>query len=162
VVNLSTGAVTDKVDMYSPNGGSASETSAGYHSAVDIEVDETGNVYVVHYYSWAIEKWAGSPSTGVDIVHSGSQLPRESVLVQNYPNPFNASTEIRYALPRDARVKLDVFNVSGQRVAGLVDTDQPAGQYQLDWNAGALPSGIYFVRLQAGGENAVSKMALVR
>ncbi|MFC1682607.1 T9SS type A sorting domain-containing protein [Candidatus Zixiibacteriota bacterium] len=159
VVDVSTGAVTDQVNMAL---GGATPTSAGWYSAMDLEVDDAGNVYVVHYYAWAVEKWIGSPSTGVDIVHSGSQLPRESVLVQNYPNPFNASTEIRYALPQDARVKLEVFNVSGQRVAGLVDTDQPAGQYQLDWNAGQLPSGIYFVRLQAGAEMAVSKMALVR
>ena len=165
VVDIATSAVIDRVDMYWAGGGDiygASETSAGYYSAVDIELDYGGNIYVVHDYAWAIEKWIGSPSTGVDIVHSGSQLPRESVLVQNYPNPFNASTEIRYALPQDARVQLDVFNVSGQRVAELVDAEQPAGQYQLDWNAAELPSGIYFVRLQADGEMAVSKMALVR
>lgn len=162
VVDLNTGVVTDKVDMYSPNGGQAGETSAGYHSAVDIEVDEAGNVYVVHYYAWAVEKWVGSPSTGVETIQANSQLPRESILVQNYPNPFNSSTEIHYRLPEDAQVRLDVFNVTGQLVERLVDREQTAGQHVVAWNAGSLTSGIYLVRLQAGQEMAVSKMALVR
>lgn len=162
VVDLATGAVTDKVDMYSPNGGQASETSAGYHSAVDIEVDEAGNVYVVHYYAWAVEKWAGEPSTGVDIVQSGEEMPRQSILVRNYPNPFNASTQIRYSLSEATHVRLDVFNVTGQLVEGLVDREQPAGQHMVSWNARNLPSGIYLVRLQAGQEMATSKMVLVR
>ena len=162
VVNLATGAVTDKVDMYSPNGGQASETSAGYHSAVDIEVDEAGNVYVVHYYAWAVEKWVGSPSTGVEITDAVYGVPERSVLVQNYPNPFNASTEIRYQLPEGPHVRLDIFNVAGQLVERLVDREQPMGQYTVSWNAKSLPSGIYLVRLQAGQEMATSKMALVR
>jgi hypothetical protein len=162
VVNLATGVVTDKVDMYSPNGGQASETSAGYHSATDIEVDEAGNVYVVHYYAWAVEKWVGSPSTAVENAEATGEMPRTSALVQNYPNPFNASTEIRYRLPQDARVRLDVFNVAGQLVERLVDREQAAGDHLINWNAGNLPSGIYLLRLQAGQETALSKMVLVR
>jgi hypothetical protein len=162
VVDMNTGTVTDKVDMYSPNGGSSSETSAGYHSAVDIEVDEAGNVYVVHYYAWAIEKWVGEPSTGVETVHSGGDLPRSSILVQNYPNPFNASTEVRYRLPADGRVRLDVFNVTGQRVEQLLDAHQAAGEHLLNWNPAGLPSGIYFLRLQAGERTATAKAVLVR
>ena len=162
VVDLNTGAVTDRVDMFSPNGGSSSETSAGYHSAVDIEVDEAGNVYVVHYYAWAIEKWVGEPSTGVETVHTGGDLPRSSVLVQNYPNPFNASTEIRYQLPAEGRVRLDVFSVTGQLVEHLLDAHQAAGDHLMAWNPSGLPSGIYFLRLQAGGRTATAKAVLVR
>jgi hypothetical protein len=162
VIDLNTGVVTDKVDMYSPNGGSSSETSAGYHSAVDIEVDEAGSVYVVHYYAWAIEKWVGSPSTGVESVQSSGDLPYASVLVQNYPNPFNASTEIRYRLPADTQVRLDVFNVAGQLAERLVDGHQAAGEHLVEWTPADLPSGVYFIRLQAGGQMAVTKAALVR
>jgi hypothetical protein len=165
VVNLTTGAVTDIVDMYWEGGGDvygASETSAGYYSAVDIEVDEGANAYVVHDYAWAVEKWTGSPSTGVDIIQGDAQLPRESILVQNYPNPFNASTEIHYRLPEDAHVRLEVFNVTGQLVDRLVDREQAAGQHLVNWNAANLPSGIYLARLQAGQEMAMSKMALVK
>ena len=162
VVNLATGVVTDKVDMYSPNGGQASETSAGYHSGTDIEVDEAGNIYVVHYYAWAVEKWVGSPSTAVETLEGAGEMPRASILVQNYPNPFNACTEIRYHLPEDAHIRLDVFNVAGQLVEGLVNGERPAGDHLVTWNAGNLPSGIYLARLQVGQQMATQKMALVR
>jgi hypothetical protein len=165
VVDLASGAVTDKVDMYWEGGGDvygASETSAGYYSAVDIEVDEAGNVYVVHDYAWAVEKWVGEPSTGVEAVHSGGDLPRTSILVHNHPNPFNASTEIRYRLPAEARVRLDVYNVAGQRVERLIDGRRTAGEHRATWNPAGLPSGIYFIRLQAGARTATAKAALVR
>ncbi len=165
VINLSTGVVTDKIDMYWEGGGDiygASETSAGYYSAVDIELDEAGNVYIVHDYAWAIEKWVGSPSTEVEETNIGHQMPQQSALVENYPNPFNASTEIRYQVPQTGHVSLDVFNITGQLVERLVDREQTLGQYTVDWNAANLPSGIYLVRLQAGQEMAVAKMALVR
>jgi hypothetical protein len=165
VVDLTHGVVTDKVDMYMAGGGNiygASETSAGYYSAVDLEVDDAGNIYVLHDYAWAVEKWAGSPSTGVELTDVTSRMPTKSVLVQNYPNPFNASTEIRYQLPADSHVKLDVFNVAGQLVDSLVDGERPAGQHAVVWDASDLASGIYLVRLQAGETLATSKMALVR
>ena len=165
VVDMAAEVATDVIDMYLEGGGDihgASETSAGYYSAIDIELDEAGNVYVVHDYAWAVEKWVGSPSTGVESTDAASGMPNRCVLVQNYPNPFNASTEIRYQLPEDVHVRLDVFNVTGQLVERLVDREQLAGQHTVGWNAGNLPSGIYLVRLQAGQEMAVSKMALVR
>ena len=165
VVNLASGVVTDKIDMYWAGGGDvygASDTSAGYYSAIDIEVDEAGNVYVLHDYAWAMEKWVGSPSTAVQTSHQAPQMPRQLVLSQNYPNPFNAATEIRYDLPDPGHVSLEIFNVTGQRVASLVDAGQPAGQHIIHWDAGNLPSGIYLVRLQAGEQMATRKMALVR
>jgi hypothetical protein len=165
VVDLDSEVVTDKIDMYWEGGGDihgASETSAGYYSAVDIELDDAGDLYVVHDYAWAMEKWVGSPSTGVEIIPGSPRLPRESILVQNYPNPFNASTEIHYRLPEDAHVRLDLFNVAGQLVEHLVDGEQTAGQHVVDWNAGNLPSGIYLARLYAGDQMATRKMVLVR
>lgn len=165
VVDLDSEVVTDKIDMFSEGGGDiygASETSAGYYSAIDLELDNEGNIYVVHDYAWAMEKWIGSPSTGVETTDAISQMPTQSILVQNYPNPFNASTEIRYQLPEDAHVRLDVFNVSGQLVESLVDGERLAGQHAVSWNAQNLPSSIYLVRLYAGGQIATRKMALVK
>jgi hypothetical protein len=159
VVDIASGVVTDHVNMAL---GGSSETSAGWYSAIDIEVDEAGNVYVCHYYAWAMEKWVGSPSTGVETVHSSGEVPYTSVLVQNYPNPFNASTEIHYRLPADAHVRMDVYNIAGQLVEHLVDAQQLAGEHLVEWHPADLPSGVYMVRLQAGGQSAVTKAALVR
>ena len=165
VVDPASGAVTDRVDMYQEGGGDvygASETSAGYYSAVDIEVDEAGNVYVVHDYAWAVEKWVGSPSTGVETVLSGGDLPRSPVLVRNHPNPFNAATEIRYRLPAASPVRLDVFNAAGQHLERLIDEPRAAGEHRMIWDPAGLSSGVYFLRLQAAGRTATAKAVLVR
>jgi len=165
VINLASGVATDKIDMYWEGGGDiygASGTSAGYYSAIDLELDDGGNVYVLHDYAWAMEKWVGSPTTSVEAAQGTSQLPRQLVLSQNYPNPFNAATEIRYELPERRSVSLEIFNVTGQRVASLVKGEQSEGPHLVQWNAGNLPSGIYLVRLQADNEMATKKMALIR
>ncbi len=81
---------------------------------------------------------------------------------QNYPNPFNPTTRIRYALPQRAHVRLSVYDVQGRRVAVLVASEQPAGRYEVAFEAGALPSGVYFYRLEAGAFRAVRQMLLLR
>ena len=94
------------------------------------------------------------------------ELPSAFALEQNYPNPFNPSTVIRYSLPRDAHVRLEVFNVLGQRVAVLVDEEQKAGYYQVQFENADLTSGMYFYRIQAasGGTTftQTKKMLIVR
>ncbi len=92
----------------------------------------------------------------------GSSLPEEFGLSQNYPNPFNPITEIRYALPCDCRVKLEVFNIGGQRVVTLVDENQKAGYKTARWDASFHASGIYFYRLQAGDFTQAKKMILLK
>jgi len=89
-------------------------------------------------------------------------LPKNFSLSQNYPNPFNPVTEIRYTLPRDSYVKLEVYNIVGQKVTSLVDGKQKAGYKTVWWDAGYLSSGIYFYRLQAGDFVQTKKMVLLR
>jgi hypothetical protein len=79
-----------------------------------------------------------------------------------HPNPFRRGTEIQYALSRDGHVKLAIFNVQGQRVRTLVDAMQTAGPQSVRWDAGLLPNGVYFVRLQAGGKTETRRMILLR
>jgi hypothetical protein len=74
-------------------------------------------------------------------------IPDEFILLQNYPNPFNPSTTIEYALPQRTRVRLEVLNVLGQRVAILLDGSQDAGSYAVRFDARRLTSGFYFYRL---------------
>ena len=93
-------------------------------------------------------------------------LPREVGLGANYPNPFNPSTLIPYQLPAPAPVRLEVFNILGQRVATLVDGEQEAGSYRARWDgtdaAGrAAASGVYFYRLTVAGAHWTGKMVLV-
>ena len=93
-------------------------------------------------------------------------LPARLHLGQNYPNPFNPSTIIPYQLPAATRVRLEVFNILGQRVATLVDGERPAGFHTAAWNATdasgrGVGSGVYLYRLLGGGERLTRSMVLL-
>jgi len=94
--------------------------------------------------------------------------PEAFALANNYPNPFNPATTIKYALPEASNVTLEIYNVVGQVVRVLVADHQNAGRYVVQWDAtnesgNSLSSGIYFYRLQAGGEFLeVKKMLLLK
>ncbi len=89
-------------------------------------------------------------------------LPERYLLEQNYPNPFNPVTVIRYELPESAQVRLDVFTITGQRVATLVNERQAAGAHQIPFDASALSSGVYIYRLQAGSYVSSRQMTLIK
>jgi hypothetical protein len=98
--------------------------------------------------------------------------PDEFMLAQNYPNPFNPSTTIEFALPKETHVKLEVYNVLGQRVATLVDETKPAGYYEVTFpanggstsgrNGMGLAGGLYFYRLSTNEVSFIKKMLLVK
>jgi hypothetical protein len=101
-----------------------------------------------------------SATTGVGSI--GSSLPSRSTLMQNYPNPFNPSTVIRYSLNRAGDVSLRVYDIFGRELEALAQGYQAAGDYQLTWQPGALPSGIYFCRLRTGLSTETKRLALLR
>lgn len=90
------------------------------------------------------------------------ELPDAFSLSQNYPNPFNPSTTIEFSLPQREKVKLEVFNILGQRVAMLVDREMNAGKHSVAFNAGDLSSGVYFYRLETGSSKLTKKMSLLK
>jgi hypothetical protein len=77
-----------------------------------------------------------------------SPLPTEFALHQNYPNPFNPATTIQYALPTRSIVRLVIYNILGQVVKELINTEQQAGYQSVVWNAN-VASGMYFYRIEA-------------
>ncbi|MBN2012369.1 T9SS type A sorting domain-containing protein [candidate division KSB1 bacterium] len=92
-------------------------------------------------------------------------IPTRVELAQNYPNPFNPSTSIIFSLPQDGNVKLEVFNLIGQRVATLLSEPRKAGEHRISYQADDLASGIYFYRLQVtfanGQKRILSKKLMV-
>ena len=97
-----------------------------------------------------------------EFVPAVREIPKEYALEQAYPNPFNPSTTIRYEIPDGSFVVLKVFNVLGQDIKTLINEYQDAGFKEVDFDATALPSGLYFYRLQAGKYTDVKKMLLMR
>lgn len=97
-----------------------------------------------------------------DVAESNSEIPTEFVLLQNYPNPFNPTTLIRFGLPQASEVKLEIFDLSGQRVATLLNERRAAGFHAVAFNAAGLSSGTYFYRLTAGSFGERKKLLLVK
>ena len=96
----------------------------------------------------------------------GTALPTDFALGQNYPNPFNPSTIIPYQLPTAGHVRLDVFNLLGQRLATLVDAERSAGVHTEQWDATdaagrAVGAGVYIYRLSSGEMTESRRMVLV-
>jgi hypothetical protein len=110
------------------------------------------------------------PGAGNDVREIGTaeeSRPAEFSLSQNYPNPFNPYTNFRFALAKSAHVKIDIFNIVGQRVKTLVDEEMKAGVYAADWDGKddrgkSVSSGVYFYRMQAGDFSDMKKMLLVK
>ncbi len=95
------------------------------------------------------------------------QLPLEFSVKQNYPNPFNPKTTIQYSIPERAHVKVDIYNILGQRVARLVNKTQPAGEYSVIWDGTdesgkAASTGVYFYKVRAGDKVEKKKMVLLK
>jgi|GEM_PF-6689897 len=103
----------------------------------------------------------GEPGNKPSAVEEGS-LPAAGVGHGNYPNPFNPRTVIAFNLPTASRVRLEVLDLQGRKVAGLVDGNLAAGPHEVVFEGRDLPSGIYLSRLTTPAGTSESKMMLVR
>ncbi|MCK6562744.1 T9SS type A sorting domain-containing protein [bacterium] len=112
---------------------------------------------------WALLQFVIEAGTAVESGENGNGVPVRFALRQNYPNPFNPSTTIRFDVTKNVPVTLRVYNSLGQLVATLLNARPFAvGTYEVNWNAGALTSGVYFYRLEAGGASQTKRMVLMR
>jgi subtilisin-like proprotein convertase family protein len=108
---------------------------------------------------WGIQ-FNNSSVTAINSENTG--VPTRFNLYQNYPNPFNPSTTIKYDIPKDALVKVVVFDVLGREVRTLVNEQKKAGSYSLQMNASGLSSGVYFYKIHAGDFTDTKKMVLIK
>jgi parallel beta-helix repeat protein len=111
------------------------------------------------------EPWKRVSNTAwqlVEVSRPGAFLPTAVSLEQNYPNPFNVTTKINYQLPVDSWVKLEVYNVLGEKVVTLADEKQEAGYKSVIWEGSELSSGLYFYKLTAGDFTETKRMMLVK
>jgi|GEM_PF-779161 len=121
--------------------------------------------------SWRVDSLTVETPPDLDsptgIAQSTSNTPMVYSLEQNYPNPFNPSTVITYTVPEKTNVKLEIYNMLGQRIVSLFDQEQAAGTHSIGWNGRngrneQLSSGIYFLQMRAGSYSNVRKMILMK
>ena len=160
--NLFAGTEQNGVFLSSNNGGSWSEVNTGLT-----------NHYIGALAVSGTYLFAGTSGDGVwrrplsEMITSvwettWNDLPIEYKLGQNYPNPFNPATTIRYSIPQTSQVIIKVFDILGNEMETLINEEKPVGNYEIEFDASKLPSGVYFYRLQADNFIETKKMALMK
>lgn len=129
--------------------------------------DSAGSPFQDPSYAWGIEvtnqayaffTWSGV----VSVKRENNLLPEEYKLSQNYPNPFNPTTSIKFSIPEASNVVLKVYDILGSEVAVLVNKEMQAGNYNVDFDASKLASGMYIYSIKAGDFNVTKKMMLLK
>ncbi|MBD3167894.1 MAG: T9SS type A sorting domain-containing protein [candidate division Zixibacteria bacterium] len=148
--------VTQFVPSYAPPGTYEYISYAGLYPSY--RLDSASFAFTVNgsagggYDEWLLSDW----------FNANSQLPRDIIVAGNYPNPFNATTSISFetAIPSD--VKIDIYNIAGQKVETLLDEGVAAGKHDILWDATTYASGIYFYKLTAGEKTFTRRMTLLK
>jgi uncharacterized repeat protein (TIGR02543 family) len=178
------GAVALKARTHTPGAGYAERLEFQYPHAVNpigvaVEGKSVASASTVTVngsfdgpVDWAVVAVEIKPQGAVSkrsevTVNENVAIPSAFQLEQNYPNPFNPGTSIRYSLPQAGEARLTIYNIYGQTVSVPVKSFQSAGTYTFAWQAvdaqgQALPSGVYFYRLEAGSNVVTRRMTLLR
>jgi len=97
-----------------------------------------------------------------DVVSVLFDIPTEFALGQNYPNPFNPATKIKYSVPQNSLVTIAVYDLTGQEVALLLNEVKEAGNYEINFDASQLSSGVYFYKMTSNNFSQVKKMSILK
>lgn len=145
------------------------QANTGEGVFAEIFIADTGVVPELHLLmvSFNGDQIPAKYDTPTDVLQIHGPQPTVVHLAPNYPNPFNAQTTIPYALSEQTQVRLEIFNMMGQRVRTLVDEEQQPGSYLALWGGedetdGELASGVYFYRLRAGALDQMQRMTLLK
>ncbi len=114
------------------------------------------------YYIKITPGGSGPICAPIGINNTGNEIPSSYTLKQNYPNPFNPVTQIEFALPVKSLARITIYNTLGEVITVLLNENLSAGNYKVDWNASAYPSGVYFYELKTDGFTETRKMVLIK
>lgn len=165
----SAGAVTHQIQISESEGFESSYLDSSLVTSLKLEniaLPEGAELYWrvrgsnrAGYGEWSeAQKITVNLKTGIE----RKDLPREYALAQNYPNPFNPVTTITYALPAPQHVSLEVYSITGQKVATIFEGPQTAGYHSVKFDASHLASGMYLYRINAGRFSSVKKLLLIK
>ena len=100
--------------------------------------------------------------TSVTGVEDARVPARQELLAWSQPNPFTRSTTVRFRLPAAGPVRLGVYDLAGRLMSRLLDETRPAGEHAVVWQPGSVPSGVYYLRLESGGQIVTKRCVKVR
>ena len=89
-------------------------------------------------------------------------IPKKYEIISVYPNPFNSMTKIKYSVSENAQLSIFIYDINGNIVSELINQNQSVGAYNIIWNAEGYPSGVYFVKLDAGEFTQKQKLMLIK
>jgi hypothetical protein len=173
--NIRVGTTPGGIDIVSP----MADITTGFRKIVGIGNAFEDTAWVIKNltpgtYYWAVQSidncFQGSLFSHEDSFVIGTlstpenqeHLPGRMMLSGNYPNPFNGKTIIKYNLPKESSVQLDIYNITGALIQSSHFQSQPAGENQFSWDASNAPSGVYYYKIQAGDSKAIGKMVFVK
>ncbi len=141
--------------------GNGTTTRPHEYNFID-KISEAG----IYYYRLKQIDFDGSYEYS-NVVEVNVNAPSDFVLEQNYPNPFNPSTVIKFSLPVDSKVTIDLYNTLGEKVDRLVNKEFSTGNHSVNFDASGLSNGIYYYTLNAQGNNgngfvSTKKMVLMK
>ena len=151
---------TQSVPASAPAGNYSYVGHVGQYPSVDYDTDSFPFTKSADDQGGYVGEWSNSGES----FESGaaSTMPAQFALLGNYPNPFNPTTTINYALGNDDFVNLSVYDLSGRKVATIVDGWRTAGSHAVSFDASNLTSGVYMYTLTAGGSTTSAKMVLMK
>lgn len=139
------------------------------NSFYPIPIPDTAGIYDIRFidpeHGWAVGVYGSIYKYNKDIIginNNKGNIPKEFQLYQNYPNPFNTNTKIRYSLAQKSKVRLSIYDILGNEVTVLVNTNQNPGIYEVNFDGSNFASGIYFYKIQADEYVKTNKMVLLK
>jgi Secretion system C-terminal sorting domain len=131
-----------------------------YHDEGDNHPNEAGANVVAQPFVW--ETFDAAIAYEEVVLEVDFNPTTTYTLEQNYPNPFNPNTKIKYSVSQSSNILIRVFDILGNDIVTLVNTEKPIGSYEVEFDASKLPSGIYFYQLKAGSFVQTKKMVLLK
>ena len=125
--------------------------------SIKSEINEPADATVIYKFFAKDHSLIAAGTQKISLV-----VPTEFRLMQNYPNPFNNTTTIRYAVPEETDIQLEIFDISGRLVETLTSQLHQPGFYDLKWSGREAASGIYFIKLEAAKTILTQKMILLK
>jgi len=131
-------------------------------NSIEFALNTNASTTAMNLLNVKVDTGTVSGVTLTSVAASQVEIPKVFALNQNYPNPFNPTTTIQYDLPMNSHVTLTVYDLLGKAVARLVDKDQSANKYSVEFDASHLSSGVYFYRIDVRSENGSKNLTSVK